>query len=49
MMLDLARARRDSFFPLLGLNEFQNAPLALGEHAHIMRRQTDVSSSNEHL
>ena len=34
MMLDLARARRDSFFPLLGLNEFENAPLALGEHVY---------------
>ena len=34
MMLDLARARRDSFFPLLGLDEFQNASLPLGEHVY---------------
>jgi hypothetical protein len=34
MMLNLARARRDSFFPLLGLDEFQNASLALGEHIY---------------
>jgi hypothetical protein len=48
MMLDLARARRDSFFPLLGLDEFQNAPLALGEHVSMISREGWSASSNEH-
>jgi hypothetical protein len=32
VVLDLTRARRDSFFALLGLDEFQNVSLPLGEH-----------------
>ena len=33
MMLDFARAGRDPFFALLGLDKFQDASLSLREHA----------------
>ncbi len=32
MVLDLARARGDAFFALLGLDEFEDASLPLGQH-----------------
>src|SRR5256885_15899178 len=32
MALDLARARRDSFFPLLALDEIEDALLSLSQH-----------------
>jgi hypothetical protein len=32
MILDFARARRDSFLALLGLNEIENASLPIGQH-----------------
>jgi hypothetical protein len=33
MILDFARARRDTFLALLALNKIKDAPLPVGEHA----------------
>ncbi len=35
VLLNFARARRDSFLSLLELDKFQNAALSLSEHANI--------------
>ena len=48
VMLDLPRARRKTLLALLGLDEFQNASLPLGQHAVIIREKISVASSNEH-
>jgi hypothetical protein len=36
MILDFARARRNTFFALLALNKIEHAPLPVGEHAATM-------------
>jgi hypothetical protein len=47
MGLNLARARGDSFFALLGLDEFEDASLPLGQHDLIIRKILGGASSNE--
>jgi hypothetical protein len=48
-MLDLARARREAFFPLLGLDEFEHVSLPLGQHVVRMEKNSEAASSNEQL
>jgi hypothetical protein len=48
MILDLARARRDTFLALLALNEIKDASLPLCQHEAQSFKPDDKASSNEH-
>src|ERR1700694_4837365 len=48
MVLDLARAWRESFFALLGLNEIEDVPLTISQHVSWLRERARCASSNEH-
>jgi hypothetical protein len=49
VLLDLAGAGRDSLFPLLRLDELQDASLPIGEHIVRMNEKPTGASSNEHV
>src|ERR1041385_3366478 len=49
MTLDLARARRDSLFPLLALDKIENAFLTIGQHPTIIGEGDQCASSNEQM
>ncbi len=49
MLLDFARARRDPFLALLGLDETEDVLLPLREHGiSLISNETRIASSNEH-
>ena len=49
MILDFARARRNTFLALLALNKIQNASLPLRQHAGIIVQLATIASSNEQM
>src|ERR1043166_8314256 len=49
MTLDLARARRDSLFPLLALDKIENVFLTIGQHPTMIGEGDQCSSSNEQM
>src|ERR1700730_18333210 len=49
VVLDLTRTWRESFFALLGLNEIEDAPLTISQHAIWLRGCAKRASSNEHF
>ena len=49
MRLDFPRARRDPFFPLLGLDELQDVSLPIGEHEIMLHEKWIIASSNEQI